>query len=237
VNGKGFLTVSILAMSSEAGPAAALAPGSACIPTEVMAAGKPDAGTSDIGVVLCCDQRMLERAQRLRYDVYCTELGRPSPHADHGRRLISDDLDEFGHTFVAIQTGETIGTLRTNFAKEGDLGILEEVYGMRQSKHHPGHTAICTKFIVARARRGSLAFVRLVVAWLDYVTRKGVRECYIDCIPGLVPFYERFEFKPAAASFLHCENGLSVPLMLDLTRHGHALCDRFGVRAPRKFDA
>jgi len=179
---------------------------------------------------MCRDQATLGSAQRLRYEVYCTELGRQSPYADHERKLIHDPLDQFGHTFIAIENGEAIGTLRTNFSSEGPLGALEEHYGMHASKHHPARTAICTKFMVKRSKRGSLAFLKLLLACLEHVQRNGAAECYIDCTPNLVRFYERCEFKVCGAPFLHHENGLSVPMMLDLTRHGKSLCERFSGR-------
>ena len=106
------------------------------------------ADQSAIDVVLCRDEAMLQSAKRLRYEVYCVELGRDSPFADHRARTIGDGFDDFGNTFVAIEEGETIGTLRSNLSREGDIGHLEELYGMRQSPHHPAATAICTKFIV-----------------------------------------------------------------------------------------
>jgi predicted GNAT family N-acyltransferase len=196
-----------------------------------FAAAKWSAAPAAIEVALCCDQAMLKSAQRLRYEVYCAEFGRQSPYADHARKLITDPLDRFGHTFIAIEDGETIGTLRTNFASEGPLGALEDHYGMRVSKHHPARTAICTKFIVKRSRRGSLVFFKLLAAWLEHVMRNGIAECYIDCTPNLGRFYERCEFQVCGAPFLHDENGLSFPMMLDLTCHSKALCERFCGRA------
>jgi predicted GNAT family N-acyltransferase len=183
-----------------------------------------------IEVALCRDRAMLKSAQRLRYEVYCAEFGRRSPYADHARKLISDPLDRFGHTFIATEDGETIGTLRTNFSSEGPLGVLEKYYGMRASKHHPARTAICTKFIVKKSKRGSLAFLKLLTAWLEHVAENGISECYIDCTPNLLRFYERCEFVVCGAPFLHPENGLSFPMMVDLTRHGKALRERFCAR-------
>lgn len=203
---------------------------------QIASIPEPRAATPAINVGLCRDQGMLESAQRLRYDVYCLELGRQSPYADHDKKIISDDLDAFGHTFIATEDGETVGTLRTNFSTEGALGAFEDLYGMSVSKHHPGRTAICTKFIVKRSKRGSLAFFKLMVAWLQYITMKGALECYIDCTSNLVAFYERFEFKVAAAPFCHHENGLSLPMMLDLAQHGRSLCERFGAGDHRKMN-
>ena len=89
---------------------------------------------------------MLERArQLLRYEVYCGELGRHSPYADHDRKIIADELDAFGNTFVAAENGEIIGTLRSNVAADGPLGILEDLYGMRASGHHPHATGMSAR--------------------------------------------------------------------------------------------
>jgi predicted GNAT family N-acyltransferase len=183
-----------------------------------LPAAKRGGAPAGIEVALCRDAAMLKSAQRLRYEVYCGELGRQSPHADHARALITDPLDRFGHTFVAIEDGETIGTLRMNLAGEGPLGALEAQYGMPASQHHPARTAICTKFIVKGARRGSLVFFKLLAAWLEFMMQNGIAECYIDCTPNLVRFYERCEFKVCGAPFLHDENGLSYPMMVDLAR-------------------
>src|SRR3984885_12369449 len=91
----------------------------------------------EIGVLLCRNKAMLEKAQRLRYTVYCEELQRQSPYADHTKKVIADDLDIAGHTFLAVEKRETIGTVRLNLCSEGPVGILEELYGMCASKHHP----------------------------------------------------------------------------------------------------
>ena len=181
-----------------------------------------------IEVHLCRNKEMLERAQRLRYHVYCEELGRQSPYADHDRRIISDDLDETGHTFVAVEAGETIGTIRGNATSDGPLGILEELYGMRASPHHPAATAICTKFIITRARRGSLASLKLIAALVRYGTRYPIKQCYIDCIPALLPYYKAIGFTQSGPLFFHRENGPSYPMVIDLERHGKRLSDATG---------
>jgi CRP-like cAMP-binding protein len=185
-----------------------------------------DAGA--IEVLMCRNAEMLAEAQRLRYEVYCGELGRQSPFADHERRTIADALDEFGHTFVARENGETIGTLRLNLASEGPLGILEELYGMRGSPHHPRRTGICTKFIVRKARRGSPASLKLIAAVVKYGLRNSVNQGFIDCIPPLLPYYKALGFRPTAPPFLHRENGTSYPMVLDLARHGRLLAAPFG---------
>jgi CRP-like cAMP-binding protein len=183
-----------------------------------------------IEVYMCRTAEMLAQAQRLRYDVYCGELRRQSPYADHERRIIADALDECGHTFVAVERGEIIGTLRLNLASEGPLGILEDLYGMRASAHHPRRTGICTKFIVRKAKRGGPASLKLIAAAVKYGLRNSVREGYIDCIPALLPYYKALGFTVTAPPFVHRENGTSHPMVLDLARHGRTLATPFGTR-------
>ena len=183
-----------------------------------------------IDVLMCRSAEMLGVAQRLRYDVYCGELGRTSPFADHEKKTIADSLDDFGHTFIAVEGGETIGTLRLNLAGEGSLGVLEELYGMRGSPHHPRRTGICTKFIVKKAKRGGPASLKLIAAVVKYGLRNSVKQGFIDCIPPLLPYYKALGFVPTAPPFLHRENGTSYPMVLDLARHGRTLAAPFGAR-------
>jgi len=179
----------------------------------------PDAPqTQSIRILLCRDSEMLLKAQRLRYTVYCAELGRQSPHADHDQKIISDDLDAFGTTFIAVEDGETIGTLRANRPSEGSIGILESLYGMDASEHNPDSTVICTKFIIAPDKRTTAAGIKLVAAFARFGVQHGLRECYIDCIPSLRPFYTGLGFRKSGEKFLHRENGPSVPMMVDLVK-------------------
>lgn len=170
--------------------------------------------SSFIDIRLCRSKDMLEAAQRLRYEVYCLELGRQSPFADHGRKVIADALDDAGYVFVAMEAGDIIGTLRVNFPADGSIGVLEDVYGMNRSPHHPDRTAVCTKFIVRRSKRKSPAACMLICATARHCTQNEKKELYIDCIPALVPYYKAIGFKIAAESFYHRENGPSHPMVI-----------------------
>jgi predicted GNAT family N-acyltransferase len=183
-----------------------------------------------IDVYLCRSPDMLESAQRLRYEVYCEELGRQSPYADHARKIITDDLDDKGYTFVAVEGGETVGTLRANLSAESSLGILEELYGMRRSAFHPDATAVSTKFIVKKSRRGGPTSIKLISAVVRFGLRAHVKECYMDSIPALLPYYKALGFTIAGRQFFHRENGPSHPMILDVAKHGERLSNEAGVR-------
>jgi predicted GNAT family N-acyltransferase len=191
----------------------------------------PDASkASDVDVFICRNDQMRQEAMRLRYDVCCVEYGRESPDADHEKRILTDRLDEFGHVFVAIKAGEVIGTLRTNLSREGSLGIFEELYGMTSSKHHPARTAICGKFTVKKAHRGTPVFLKLCSAFLDYMIKQDILECYVGCEPYLAAIYTTLGFRRAAEQFFHYDFGPNDPMVLDLTRHGKRLCRLAGIQ-------
>jgi CRP-like cAMP-binding protein len=192
------------------------------------ARGPTYAKGSNIEVLICRTDEMLRRAQKLRYEVYCRELGRKSPYADHTRGIIADDLDRFANTFVALDGDEILGTLRSNEAALGPLGILETLYRMNTSVHHPRATAVCTKFVVRKSRRGGATAFKLIAAVVRYGLERQVKECYIDCIPSLLPYYKAMGFVSCGPRFLHRENGPSEPLKLDLEKYGKRLTTEMG---------
>lgn len=187
-------------------------------------------GTDGIETVLCRNEEMLHQAGQLRYEVYCEELGRDSPYANHQDKTLRDSLDDFGVTFLAVEDGEVTGTIRGNRPNEGPLGILEDLYGLAHSPHYPDATSICTKYLVKKSKRRGPTALKLVAALVRYGLENGVCECYIDCVPVLWPYYKAFGFKIAGKTFFHYENGPSIPLVLDLEKAGKRLSRDPGMR-------
>ena len=186
-------------------------------------------GPRTVEAYLCRSREMLESAQRLRYEVYCGELGRISPNADHDKKIITDHLDAKAWIFVAIEDDEVVGTLRGNKSDVGPLGFIEELYGMTASPHHPTATTVATKFIVRKSKRGGVASMKLIAALVRLGLHNNVKECYIDAVPALVPFYEGLGFEITGGSFLHRENGPSYPMKVDLGKHGERLSRETGL--------
>jgi predicted GNAT family N-acyltransferase len=199
--------------------------------TNVMSLLPSSNMASNADVLICGnDARMLQEAMRLRYNVCCVEYRRESPDVDHEKRILTDRFDEFGHVFVAVKAGEVIGTLRANLSREGSLGIFEELYGMTSSKHHPARTAICGKFTVKKSNRGTPVFLKLCSAFLDFVIRRDILECYVGCEPHLASIYTTLGFRRAAERFFHYDFGPNDPMVLDLTQHGKRLSGLAGIQ-------
>lgn len=170
-------------------------------------------------IVMCSKEGLLHTAQRVRYDVYCGEHGRPSLYARHDEKVIIDELDEHGASFLAMQDGTAIGTSRVSLTRDGNLGMLPNIYGMAHSAHYPEHASIITKYAIRDAFRGGTTYIRLFGAMATYIMQSNIKEIFIDCVPPLARFYATMGFKQCAEEFIHYENGLSVPMVLDVVAY------------------
>jgi hypothetical protein len=65
--------------------------------------------------------------------------------------------------------------------------------------------------------------MKLVAAIVRFGMRHHVKECYIDSVPALLPYYRALGFTAVAEPFFHRENGPSYPMMVDVARHGPRL--------------
>ena len=174
----------------------------------------------DVKMLLCRDEDLKRKAYRLRYEVYCEELERTPSAADHKARLFSDDLDEFGHTFIAAEGDQVVGSVRANRPIEGNLGPLVDLYGMDKSDHHPATTAIVTKLVVIKSHRKTSVAMSMIAAICRYGVQQGITEIYIDSIPQLLHYYRAMGFSVSNEQFLHPDNGLSIPLKIDFAKYG-----------------
>jgi hypothetical protein len=59
--------------------------------------------------------------------------------------------------------------------------------------------------------------------------RYDIRECFMDCVPELLPFFASLGFTQSGPSFLHRENGCSYPLVLDIERHANKVARLAGL--------
>lgn len=191
--------------------------------------GSNAANSDAVEILMCRTPEHLRAAQKLRYAVYCGELGRSSPYADHEAETISDGLDEFADVFIARSGERVVGTMRVNQQSRGDLGILADLYGISASPCRPEEILVVTKFALAREVRGGTLSLDMIATAVRYSVRIGIKETFIDCVPRLEHYYRALWFRPCAPSFLHPENGLSQPMKLNLERYGRRMA-----KDPRK---
>lgn len=175
-----------------------------------------DRGAAGMEVLMCNTPDLLLQAQRVRYDVYCGEFGRSSPNASHEDGTLIDDLDANGVSFLAVVDGVAVGTSRINLARDGELAGAPELYGMARSPHHPDKTCVITKYAIRERWRGGTTYMRIFGAMATFLATSRMNEIYIDCVPKLARFYATMGFRQCEAEFVHYENGLSVPMVLDI---------------------
>jgi hypothetical protein len=73
--------------------------------------------------------------------------------------------------------------------------------------------------------------MKLIAAVARYTVLNSIKHVFIDCVPKLLPYYEAIGFIPTSKAFVHCEVGISQPMVLDLVKHGkrHSKeCTTFG---------
>ncbi|GAB5448910.1 cyclic nucleotide-binding domain-containing protein [Gymnodinialimonas sp.] len=186
---------------------------------EELLAESDDGRASDFEIIRCSTLDQLRAAQRLRYDVYCIELGRSSPYSDAEEGILVDDLDQHGASFIAVEAGQVIGTARVNLGRDGALGVLPDLYGIATSRFALEDSAIITKYAIRDSHRGGFTYLRLFSAIGTYVKAAGVGAIFIDCVPKLARFYTSVGFERSAEDFVHYENGVSVPMVLDLNAY------------------
>jgi N-acyl-L-homoserine lactone synthetase len=70
----------------------------------------------------------LEAIYRFRYAIYVEEMHRKQKHADPLTRQICDPLDAGAYVLGVWEQEEVVGTLRTNFLAETEVGEYFDMY-------------------------------------------------------------------------------------------------------------
>jgi GNAT superfamily N-acetyltransferase len=164
-----------------------------------------------------------QRVFRLRYQVYVEEMGRVQRHANHASRTIEEPMDSVAHVFLAEdERGEVVGTVRTNFGGESDLGVYRSLYGLGGfSPEALARVSVTTKLIVAPRYRGRSLGIRLACALHSFGLKNGIRADFIDCNTHLEPVFEGLGYRRQGGPVVHPEFGPVTPLALLLADKDH----------------
>jgi GNAT superfamily N-acetyltransferase len=162
-----------------------------------------------------------QRVFRLRYDVYIAELGRAQRHADHLARAIEEPLDQSALLWAAFDNTRLIGTLRCNFARDGDLFEYADLYCLSRVPAHPASTTITTKLLVAREYRHTSLAYRLAATAFRKALELGSTHDFIDAYPARVPLFMKLGYRIHIPEAEHPELGKVVVMRLDLHDAAH----------------
>ncbi len=160
---------------------------------------------------------------RFRYEIYVKEMGRKQVYADHDRRLVEDPLDwATSRLFVAreAKTNAIIGTVRTNYLRDGSVGGYEAHYRLPESPNLRSSISMTTRLMIEpRYRRTRLA-IALAEATYAQALQDGIREDFIDCNSHLLSFFDRLGYR-FSHSVEHPEYGMVDVMNLQFHDRSH----------------
>lgn len=177
--------------------------------------------TTSIRIVTTDDD--LRSVFRFRYDVYVSEMGRSSKHADHSTKQLQHPLDSTAVNIAAFDGSEIVGVIRNNIGQDGSFGCFRDFYGIDASVHdHPTRTSITSGLMIASSRRSGNIGPRLAIATYEYGLSRGLRWNFIDCIPSLAPYFYAMGWVEHLPDAMHPEYSFSVKrLRLNLEDEEH----------------
>jgi hypothetical protein len=153
-----------------------------------------------------------------RYSIYCEEMHRPQPHADHVRRMISEPLDQTALIYAAFRGNQVLGTIRSNYLRNTESTMYRDLY--RVPECELPDSSITTKLMVSpTARRTALAAALAVASYTDGL-QAGIRADYIDCNEHLVAMFEKLGYVRLRLAH-HPDYGPVQVMRLDLTGIDH----------------
>ncbi len=192
-------------------------------------------------VSAACSDAELLAIQRLRYDVYVAEQGKPYPEADHAARLLADRWDARSSHFQLVRDGELVAAVRHTPASAGRDRLLEDLH-LREELlvDTPSERFSVTSRLVSRVEsRGMMRALRdLLVAIYLHGVHGNELATFIHCRSELVPFFARLGFRAAGAPFVDAithRTHLPMVIVLDEVMHLEATGSPFTEEARRCF--
>ena len=178
---------------------------------------------------------------RFRYSVYVEELGRRLGRGDPERREVHDDEDERPYTTL-LYTGTTAdmtGTIRVRHWDPGEVPAKDRsTFSMElfDGVERLSVTEIGRLMIKPEAR-SRLLFAALTAGAYQHAARRGVDLGFANCVPRLVPLYQKLGLRPYAGRPIPTPDGIEVPLVLVTSdqEHFQSVGSFFAELVPRYF--
>lgn len=167
------------------------------------------------------NQRQIEQAFRLRFDVYCLEKGWLEPNR-YPNALEQDEYDERQSVhFVAVapKTNDVVACFR--LITYGQLGFpCEEHFNLTKRAKNPAQTVEMSRLIIAEEHRG-FRVTRKIILGLSreiymYNLNYKIRWCYAAVEPGLLTMIQRMGIPFEKAGQESDYMGETLPMILDM---------------------
>ncbi len=156
-----------------------------------------------------------EAVARLRYRVYVDEMGKQPPNADHGRKMLADDMDDVATILYVSDGDDVVATLRHVWARNAPGSRYESIYGLvAMPEVSADAISFTSRLIIAPERRHTHVIGQLLNAIYELGRRNGLWLDFINCEPRLVGLYEAMGYRRFRPTILEDHAGLWVPLAL-----------------------
>ncbi len=174
----------------------------------------PD-GVLHPGVRLAVSDEERDKVFQFRYKVYVEQQGKSIHAADHVRRTMQDDLDDWGFVLYAERDGQVVGTVS---AYLGAHGPIPERYAcslfMDKFKDFgPSTWSLASRLMVEKRWRSQLV-LPLLQSVYSVGRAFGSRFSFLYCAPHLVPFFQKLGFHQHGDLYEDEEVGLRAPMVL-----------------------
>ncbi|MEG4453282.1 GNAT family N-acetyltransferase [Microcoleus sp. N9_A1] len=163
-----------------------------------------------------------EQVFKLRYQIYVEEMGYAQHYANHKGQKIEEPLDNSGNIFVAFQKNKVVGTVRSNYARQSDLGYYLSLFKISDATQNTnlGYVSVCTKFMVDKNLRKKGIGFTLMQAHYNQMLIDRIKFDFIDCEPHMIPFFQKLGYQ-LIDMINHPEYGSGMAMMLDVFNLKH----------------
>ncbi len=161
---------------------------------------------------------------RFRYRVFVEELGRQSGSADHGARLMYDELDKHAVLLYARdEAGQIVATARTNIMRPEEVPEhLKIVFSIhRFSSFQDCVVSFSSWGMIAREWRQTPLMQHMIIQLYHVLKQREVHFDFCHCRPAMVHAYESFGARRYADNFVDPDAGYQVPLVTVLNDVGY----------------
>jgi CRP-like cAMP-binding protein/predicted GNAT family N-acyltransferase len=161
---------------------------------------------SCVQVRVAATEEELQHIYSFRYSVYCVELMRDYPEADHEKKWIRDheDAEDYAVNIYVSRKKlcdssddekdvEIIGAARLLVWQPGQVPCKYSDMFSLASFPDSGSIVIAElgRLMVSPSARGGEVFKKLIQAVNDTLDRFGCELCFLYCVPGLVKYYRQ----------------------------------------------
>ena len=157
---------------------------------------------------------------RLRYQIYVEEMSWQVVSIDHSKKLLFDELDDWGILLYAKVGEEIIGTLRINIGTITDFPLHKrhilslDRFQKFYKNNQPANFAYSSILMVTPPYRNSMASYLLLEKGYEIYCNHQVQFSFCVCGFHLLRFYEQLGTRRFGKNFIDPDYGILTPVVL-----------------------